>query len=279
MKRLYFILIVLVTSLSSYSQSKLTREQILNAVRTHQNVTDSVSVIDTDTIKCDARTTSIDLYVYNDSTANGHTYCLSCNKDGIDLAIYDEEIVIYKSSFDYKDINYYALKSKINKSTIVKCKSTNDEEYNGVDQIIRFYRGEHMYESIESYSGKTNSSKGVHIIADIMSGLIPKVSEILNSLTNDVDTIISNIDNVQLTFSEDTVSFKQKGKEFKKVKVSCSVEDWSIVGCPDWISYSLNKNDEIVLESQKNETKHQREGEVIVECGCVRKSIKIIQFK
>lgn len=279
MKRLYFILIGLIISLSSYSQSKLTKEQILNAVRTHQNVTDSVSIVDTDTIKCDARTTSIDLHVYSDSTANGLKYCLSCNKEGIDLTIYDEEIVIYKSSFDYKDINYYDLKSKINKYAIVKCKSTNDEEYNGVDLIIRFYRGEQMYESIESYSGRTNSSKGVHIIADIMSGMIPKVSEILNSLTNDVDTIISNVDNVQLTFSEDTVSFKQKGKEFKKVKVLCSIENWSIVGCPDWISCSLNKNDEIVLESQKNETKQQREGEVIVECGSIRRSIKVIQFK
>lgn len=277
--RIKILFLTLLVSMSVCGQSKLTRNQVLNAVRTHQNINDSVRVEDTDTIKCDVRTTDITLLVSNDSTVEGHSYIITCNKDGVELSVFEKENVVYRSCFDYTEANYYKLKSKINNQKILKISSTKDEEYRGSDIIIRFYRDEKMYESIESFSGRTNASKGLHEIANIIISFVPEIKDIINGLESSNETIASDTTNIEMNFSEETIKFKAKGGEFKKVKVTCNIEDWSIVECPEWITCSLNKNDEIVLESQRNDEKKQREGDIVVQCNNERRSIHIVQTK
>lgn len=277
--RVIILLLTLFISMSFYGQSKLTREQVLNAVRTHQNIADSVKIEDTDTIKCDARTTEIVLTVYNDSTAEGCSYNIVCNKDGVELSIFEKDIVVFRSCYEYSEINYYKLKSKVNNLQIVKIASIKDDYYQGIDMVLRFYRNDKMYESIESFSSMTNVSKEFHELATTIISLVPSIKDVKNSLECALESDVPDSVNIELSFSEETVKFKSKGGEFKKVKVTCNIEDWSIVECPDWITCSLNKNDEIVLESQRNDEKKQREGDVVVQCDTEKKSIHIIQLK
>lgn len=89
-----------------------------------------------------------------------------------------------------------------------------------------------------------------------------------------VDTV-----KVVLSVNESVVKFKAKGGEFKKVKVSCNVDDWKVTEHPDWITYSVNKDNEIVLEAAKNPLKEERSGMIILECRGKSVSCAVLQSK
>lgn len=280
MKKIILALLpVFCFSMSLYGQGKLTRNQVLDAIRNHQQHSDTITVADTDTIKCDSRTTSIELYVSNDSCAMGYSYLVSCSNDGVELTIYDQDNVIYRSIYDYSGDSYSDLKTKINKLPIVKISSEKDDEYLGIDKIIRFYRGESIHESIESYSGRTNANKEFHTCSSLIKSFVPEIKEILFNLESAPDTLACDSTVIDLSFDVDIIRFKAKGNEFKKVKVNCTKDNWSILEGPEWITYSLNNNNEIILESKPNDSKSKREGDIIVICGIIKKLIHIIQAK
>lgn len=89
-----------------------------------------------------------------------------------------------------------------------------------------------------------------------------------------VDTI-----KVILSVDESVLKFKAKGGEFKKVKVSCNVADWKVTEHPDWITYSVNKDNEIVLEAAKNPLQEERSGIVKIECRGESASFAVLQSK
>lgn len=80
-----------------------------------------------------------------------------------------------------------------------------------------------------------------------------------------------------LTVSESIVKFKAKGGEFKKVKVSCNYADWKVVEQPEWITYSVSKNNELVLEASKNPFDEDRSGMVKIECHGATASFAVMQ--
>lgn len=84
---------------------------------------------------------------------------------------------------------------------------------------------------------------------------------------------------VELTVSETILKFKPKGGEFAKFKVTCNYEDWKIVEKPDWISYSINSDKEVVCEASKNPEKGERQGMIVVECKGTRVSVAVLQSK
>lgn len=84
---------------------------------------------------------------------------------------------------------------------------------------------------------------------------------------------------IVLSVSESVVKFKAKGREFKKVKVNCNLEDWSVVGMPDWISYSVNNDNEIVLEAVENTSKEERSCIIKVECRGSSVTFGVLQSK
>ncbi len=88
------------------------------------------------------------------------------------------------------------------------------------------------------------------------------------------DTIPANI-----TVNTAMVKFKPKGGQFQKVKVTCNYPDWKVVECPDWVSYSISSDNEIVLEASKNEEKQERSAMVRVECRGAQTSFVVIQGK
>lgn len=84
---------------------------------------------------------------------------------------------------------------------------------------------------------------------------------------------------VELFVNETVVKFKPKGGEFKKVKVTCNQDDWKVIEHPDWIIVSVNKDNEIVLESTKNMLSKERSGMIIIDCHGTQTSFAILQSK
>lgn len=84
---------------------------------------------------------------------------------------------------------------------------------------------------------------------------------------------------VELTASETILKFKPKGGEFVKFKVTCNYEDWKVVEKPDWISYSVNSDQEVVCEAAKNPEKGERQGMIVIECRGTRVSVAVLQSK
>ncbi|MDE7346276.1 MAG: BACON domain-containing protein [Muribaculaceae bacterium] len=83
---------------------------------------------------------------------------------------------------------------------------------------------------------------------------------------------------VQLSIDCTYLKFKGKGGEFKKAKVTCNYPDWKIAEKPEWVKCSKNE-DEIVVECEKNPSKDERSGSIIIECGDKSVTLTIIQEK
>lgn len=107
-----------------------------------------------------------------------------------------------------------------------------------------------------------------------------------SSDTKDSLTVVNNqgkekVDTIKviLSVSETILKFKAKGREFKKVKVTCNVDDWKVTEYPDWITYSVNKDNEIVIEAAKNPLKKDRSGMMKIECRGKSVSFAVLQSK
>lgn len=102
----------------------------------------------------------------------------------------------------------------------------------------------------------------------------------------DSSVTVSNIDKgkgnhkkVILSVNETVLKFKAKGGQFKKVKVSCNVDGWKVTEHPDWITYSVNNDNEIIIEAEKNPSKEERSGIVKIECRGESVSFAVLQSK
>lgn len=266
-------------SIKCFAQNKLTRNQILDAVRTHQQDIDSVSISIGDSVICDSTTTKITLDVMNDSLAHNYSYRLIFSKKDIEVDVYNDDNYLYRSVFEYTDFTYENLKAKINKYNIRKIDSYNDVCGGKENYIFRLYRGNKTYMSIENYNGRTNATAEFHDLIEEIKKLIPDISSVFLTceeyeVTN--DSVVSDTVDVNLILSDESIRFKNKGGEFKKVKVICNIEDWEILSYPNWITISRNDN-EFVIESTKNNTKKHRTGILKVGCLGETKEISILQ--
>ena len=262
------------------AQNKLTRNQILNAVRTHQENLDSLQTSVGDSVLCDSTTTRITLEVINDSTAHFHSYKFIFSKDDIEVDVYDGGTYLYRSTFEYKNYSYEKLKAKINKRNLKKIDSYDDSVITKENNILRLYKGNKVYMSVESYNGRTNVTTGFHDLVNEIKKLLPDVSYIFSiceAYEELVDSVSSDTTTISLVLSEESIKFKSKGGEFKKIKVTNNTNDWEVLECPEWLTYSRNKNNEVIVESSKNDTKKERRG--IIKIGCLGgvKEIVVIQ--
>lgn len=98
-------------------------------------------------------------------------------------------------------------------------------------------------------------------------------------VNNNSGTNIEVKKNVELSVNENIVKFKANGKEFKKVKVICNYNDWKVVEKPDWITVSINSENEIVLEVSKNTQKEERSGIIKVKCYGTVVTFAVLQSK
>lgn len=84
---------------------------------------------------------------------------------------------------------------------------------------------------------------------------------------------------VVLVIEESQLKFKAAGGEFKKVKVRCNYDDWEVCEKPEWVMYSRNSENELVIEVTENDSEEERAGVVRIKCGNVEKSLVINQKK
>jgi hypothetical protein len=84
---------------------------------------------------------------------------------------------------------------------------------------------------------------------------------------------------IQLSIDCPYLKFKCKGGEFKKAKVTCNYNDWEIEEKPDWVNCTRNDDGEIVVETDKNQTKEERSGIIKITCGDKSVTLTIIQEK
>lgn len=263
------------------AQNKLTRNQILNAVRTHQENLDSLQTSVGDSVLCDSTTTRITLEVINDSTAHNHSYKFIFSKDDIEVDVYDGGTYLYRSTFEYKNYSYEKLKVKINKRNLKKIDSYDDSVITKENNILRLYKGNKAYMSVESYNGRTNVTIGFHDLVKEIKKLVPGVSSIFSiceAYEELVDSVSSDTTAISLVLSEESINFKSKGGEFKKIKVTSNTNDWEVLECPEWLSFSRNKNNEVIIESSKNDTNNERKGVFKIGCFGEIKEIVVIQM-
>ncbi len=259
----FLLFLFLSISCLNYAQNKLTRNQILNAVRTHQVNLDSLQTSVGDSVLCDSTTTRITLEVINDSTAHNHSYKFIFSKDDIEVDVYDGSTYLYRSTFEYKNYTYEKLKTKINKRNLKKIDSYDDSVITKENNVLRLYKGNKVYMSVESYNGRTNVTTGFHDLVKEIKKLVPDISSafsMCDEYEELVDSISSDTTTISLVLSEESIRFKSKGGEFKKIKVTCNTNDWEVLECPGWLTFSRNKNNEIIIESSKNDTKDERNG-------------------
>ena len=278
-----FVLIAVFLSASSvcFPQNKLTRNQILNAVRTHQQNGDSIVVTAGDTVRCDSTTTKITLEVLNDSTMHYYSYKLTFTKDNIEVDVYNSETNLYRSTFEYDKTSFDKLKAKINKYNLRKVDSHDDKDKSKENNVLKLYRGNKAYMSVENYNGRTNVSGGFHGLVKEIKKLVSKIYSAITfceSYELTTDSVLADSISISLALSEESLKFKSKEGEFKKVKVTSNNDDWEVLECPEWLSYSRNKNNEIIFESSKNETKNERKGVIKVGSLGEIKEIVVVQM-
>ena len=111
--------------------------------------------------------------------------------------------------------------------------------------------------------------------------LVPDVSSIFSkceAYEELVDSVSSDTTTISIFLSEESIKFKSKGGEFKKIKVTSNTDDWEVLECPEWLTFSRNKNNEVIFESSKNDTKKERKGAVKIGCLGEIKEIVVIQM-
>lgn len=275
--KFYAVSVLLAATCICQAQNKLTRNQILNVVRTHQQNVDSLQVAVGDSVVCDSTTTKIALEVFNDTIGHKFNYRLTFSMDEIIVDVFNSESNLYRSAFEYDKSSFDKLKEKINKSNLRKVDSCDDDISTKENDVLRLYRGNKCYMSVESYNGRTNVTTGFHDLVKEIKKLIPDISSVFSmcdEYEGMTDSVLLDTASISLVLSEESVKFKSKGGEFKKIKITSNTDDWEVLECPEWISYSRNKNNEIIIESSKNDTKNERKG--IIKIGCLGEVAEIV---
>lgn len=274
-----FILAFLCIANILSAQNKLTRNQIINAVRNHAN-TDTTDISLNNAVNCDSTTSKITLEVSNDTITQGHSYLLTFTKKEIELVIFDKDYNLYKSAFEYEKSSYENLKETINKKKLKKVDSYNDSILSSENDILKLYKGNTAYISVESYNHRTNVTEGFHeLVSEIKKNMTRFANIIEYYKTTDIenDSLSSDTIKASIIPSMDSVRFKRKGGEFQKIKISCNEKEWELLSYPTWVIISQNSNNEIVLESTRNDTKKHRMGTIKVGCYGEVREIFILQ--
>ena len=259
-----FILAFLCIANILSAQNKLTRNQIINAVRNHAN-TDTTDISLNNAVNCDSTTSKITLEVSNDTITQGHSY---------------KDYNLYKSAFEYEKSSYENLKETINKKKLKKVDSYNDSILSSENDILKLHKGNTAYISVESYNHRTNVTEGFHELVSEIKKNMPRFANIIEYYkTTDIenDSLSSDTIKASIIPSMDSVNFKRKGGEFQKIKISCNEKEWELLSYPTWVIISQNSNNEIVLESTRNDTKKHRMGTIKVGCYGEIREIFILQ--
>ena len=83
---------------------------------------------------------------------------------------------------------------------------------------------------------------------------------------------------IELRLNTSTLKFKGKTEKTQSVSVICNSSEWQVSSFPDWVKYSIHDNT-ITIRVDKNTTKEERTGTMIIRCGEKRTTLKIVQAR
>lgn len=277
-KRIKWLVLVycFIMSINCLGQNKLNRNQILDVARTHlQNHNNAPAV---DSVKCDSSTTKLTLEIIDNSISQ--SYMIIFTKKTIEIKVYNIDTILYRSTFEYHESSFEKLKEAVNNYRLKKVEPYN---YDLTDEntILRLYCGDKLSTSVECYNKRTNIIGDFKKLISEIKKMIPEWSSIVDlckksEALNDSLSLLPNTICTTISLSDKFLSFKSKGGEYKKVKITCN-RDWELLAFPKWVIVSRNNYDEIVVESTKNNTSQKRIGEIEVGCLGEVKKITILQ--
>ena len=277
-KRFKWLVLVycFIMSINCLGQNKLNRNQILDVARTHlQNHNNALAV---DSVKCDSSTTKLTLEIIDNSISQ--SYMIIFTKKTIEIKVYNIDTILYRSTFEYHESSFEKLKEAVNNYRLKKVEPYN---YDLTDEntILRLYCGDKLSTSVECYNKRTNIIGDFKKLISEIKKMIPEWSSIVDlckksEALNDSLSSLPNTICTTISLSDKFLSFKSKGGEYKKVKITCN-KDWELLAFPKWVIVSRNNYDEIVVESTKNNTSQKRIGEIEVGCLGEVKKITILQ--
>ena len=272
-KRFKWLVLVycFIMSINCLGQNKLNRNQILDVARTHlQNHNNAPAV---DSVKYDSSTTNY--RQFDISILYDYFY-----KKTIEIKVYNIDTILYRSTFEYHESSFEKLKEAVNNYRLKKVEPYN---YDLTDEntILRLYCGDKLSTSVECYNKRTNIIGDFKKLISEIKKMIPEWSSIVDlckksEALNDSLSSLPNTICTTISLSDKFLSFKSKGGEYKKVKITCN-RDWELLAFPKWVIVSRNNYDEIVVESTKNNTSQKRIGEIEVGCLGEVKKITILQ--
>lgn len=201
-------------------------------------------------------------------------------KKTIEIKVYNIDTILYRSTFEYHESSFEKLKEAVNNYRLKKVEPYN---YDLTDEntILRLYCGDKLSTSVECYNKRTNIIGDFKKLISEIKKMIPEWSSIVDlckksEALNDSLSSLPNTICTTISLSDKFLSFKSKGGEYKKVKITCN-RDWELLAFPKWVIVSRNNYDEIVVESTKNNTSQKRIGEIEVGCLGEVKKITILQ--
>lgn len=83
---------------------------------------------------------------------------------------------------------------------------------------------------------------------------------------------------VSLSTDPSSIVVPAKGGKYVEILVECNYEDWQIVSCPDWISYTTASNI-ILIKPEKNKNKSERAGVITIICKDKKAELIVKQSK
>lgn len=251
-KRIKWLVLVycFIMSINCLGQNKLNRNQILDVARTHlQNHNNAPAV---DSVKCDSSTTKLTLEIIDNSISQ--SYMIIFTKKTIEIKVYNIDTILYRSTFEYHESSFEKLKEAVNNYRLKKVEPYN---YDLTDEntILRLYCGDKLSTSVECYNKRTNIIGDFKKLISEIKKMIPEWSSIVDlckksEALNDSLSSLPNTICTTISLSDKFLSFKSKGGEYKKVKITCN-RDWELLAFPKWVIVSRNNYDEIVVESTK----------------------------
>ena len=277
-KRIKWLVLVycFIMSINCLGQNKLNRNQILDVARTHLQNHNNASAVDS--VKCDSSTTKLTLEIIDNSISQ--SYMIIFTKKTIEIKVYNIDTILYRSTFEYHESSFEKLKETVNNYRLKKVEPYN---YDLTDEntILRLYCGDKLSTSVECYNKRTNIIGDFKKLISEIKKMIPEWSSIVDlckksEALNDTLSSLPNTICTTISLSDKFLSFKSKGGEYKKVKITCN-RDWELLAFPKWVIVSRNNYDEIVVESTKNNTSQKRIGEIEVGCLGEVKKITILQ--
>lgn len=86
------------------------------------------------------------------------------------------------------------------------------------------------------------------------------------------------IPEISIVVNPTSIEVPAKGGKYVEISVKCNNDDWKIISCPEWISYTT-ASDKILLKPERNKEKSERAGVITITCGNKKAELIVKQAK